>query len=70
MRHDEHLKAQSMNDRRRFFRIFFMPTAFGVMSLLTMLSRGALSSIRGVDAAQLMGPNQFLVWVGLVVKNG
>jgi len=44
-----------MNDRRTFLRIFFVLTAFGVMSLLAMLSRSALANIRGVDVVHLIG---------------
>lgn len=44
-----------MNDRRRFLRIFFVLTAFGVMSLLAMLNRSALVNIRGVDVVQPVG---------------
>ena len=44
-----------MNDRRTFLRIFLVLTAFGVMSLLAMLSRSALANIRGVDVVHLIG---------------
>ncbi len=44
-----------MNDRRMFLRIFFVLTAFGVMSFSAMLSRSALANIRGVDILQLVG---------------
>lgn len=44
-----------MNNQRRFLRIFFVLTAFGVMSLLAMLSRSALANIRGVDVVHLFG---------------
>ena len=44
-----------MNNRRRFLRIFFVLTVFGVMSLLAMPSRPALANIRGVDVVRLIG---------------
>lgn len=44
-----------MNDRRTFLRIFFVLTAFGVMSLLAILSRSGLANIRGVDVVHLIG---------------
>lgn len=44
-----------MNDRRMFFRIFFILTAFGFMSLLAMISRPAFANIRGVDVVHLIG---------------
>jgi hypothetical protein len=44
-----------MNDRRTFLRIFFVLTAFGLISLLTMLSRASLANIRGVDVVHLIG---------------
>ena len=44
-----------MNDQRSFLRIFFVLTAFGVIGLLSMLSRLALANIRGVDIVHLIG---------------
>ncbi len=44
-----------MNNLRMFLRIFFVLTAFGVVSFLTMLSRHALMNIRGVDVVHLIG---------------
>ena len=44
-----------MNNRRRFPRIFFVLTFFGVMNLLAMLSNPALANIRGVDVVRLIG---------------
>jgi hypothetical protein len=52
---DEQLKGQSMNNRRRFPRIFFLLTFFGVMNLLAMLSSPAWTNIRGVDIVRLIG---------------
>jgi hypothetical protein len=52
---DEQLKRQSMNNRRRFPRIFFVLTFFGIMNLLAMLSNPALANIRGVDIVRLIG---------------
>jgi hypothetical protein len=44
-----------MNNKRRFPRIFFLLTFFGVMNLLTMLSSPAWTNIRGVDIVRLIG---------------
>lgn len=44
-----------MNNQRRFPRIFFVLTAFGIMNLLTMLDRPTLANIRGVDFVRLIG---------------
>ncbi len=52
---DEQLKGQSMNNRRRFPRISFLLTFFGVMNLLAMLSSPAWANIRGVDIVRLIG---------------
>jgi hypothetical protein len=52
---DKQLKRQSMNNRRRFPRIFFVLTLFGVMNLLAMLSSPAWANIRGVDVVRLIG---------------
>ena len=52
---DELLKGQSMNNRRRFPRISFLLTFFGVMNLLAMLSSPAWANIRGVDIVRLIG---------------
>jgi cell division septal protein FtsQ len=43
------LKGQSMNNQRRFLRIFFVLTFFGVMNFLAVLSSPAWANIRGVD---------------------
>ncbi|MFL5765998.1 MAG: hypothetical protein ACJ77K_18785 [Bacteroidia bacterium] len=51
----EQLKKQSMNNKRRFPRIFFLLTLFGVMNLLAMLSSPAWANIRGVDIVRLIG---------------
>jgi hypothetical protein len=44
-----------MNNRRRFPRIFFVLTLFGIMNLLHMLSSPTWANIRGVDAVRLIG---------------
>lgn len=44
-----------MNNRRRFTRIFFLLTFFGVMNLLAMLSSPAWANIRVVDIVRLIG---------------
>ena len=49
-----------MNDRRRFFRIFFVLLAFGVLSLLRTLGRPSLADVRAVDIVQLIGTGMCL----------
>jgi len=44
-----------MINRRRFTRVFFVLTFFGVMNLLAMLSSPAWANIRWVDAVRLIG---------------
>ncbi len=44
-----------MNDQRPFVRIFFVLAAFGLVSLLAMLSRPSLAGIRAVDIVHLIG---------------
>jgi hypothetical protein len=44
-----------MADRNRFPRIFFVLCAFGVLSLLAMLGRPSIASIRAVDIVHLLG---------------
>jgi hypothetical protein len=44
-----------MNNRRRFPRIAFVLTFFGVMNLLAMLSSPDWANIRGVDIVRLIG---------------
>ena len=44
-----------MNDQRAFVRVFFVPIAFGVVSLLAMLGRPGFAAIRAVDAIHLIG---------------
>lgn len=55
-----------MNDQRRFIRIFFILTGFGVMSLSAMLSRSALANIRGRDVVHLMGTG--MIFDGAIVS--
>ncbi len=55
-----------MNDQRRFLRIFFVLTAFGVMSLIAMISRSALVNIRGRDVVHLMGTG--MIFGGAIVS--
>jgi hypothetical protein len=52
---DEQSKGQSMNNQRRFPRIVFVLTFFGIMNLLAMLSSPAWANIRGVDIVRLIG---------------
>ena len=49
-----------MNDRRRFFRIFFVLLAFGVLNLLRTLGRPSLANVRAVDIVQLIGTGMCL----------
>ena len=49
-----------MNDRRKFFRIFFVLLAFGVLSLLRTLGRPSLANVRAVDIVQLIGTGMCL----------
>ena len=48
-------KGHWMNDRRTFGRILFVLGAFGLVSLLAMLSRPSLANIRAVDVVHLVG---------------
>ena len=49
-----------MNDRRKFFRIFFVLLAFGVLSLLRTIGRPSLANVRAVDIVQLIGTGMCL----------
>jgi hypothetical protein len=49
-----------MNDRRMFLRIFFVLTAFGIVSFFAMLSSPAWANIRGVDVVRLVGTGMCL----------
>ena len=49
-----------MNDRRRFFRIFFVLLTFGLLSLLRTLGRPSLADVRAVDIVQLIGTGMCL----------
>lgn len=44
-----------MSDRAESLRIFLVLFAFGLVSLLSMLSRPSLASIRAVDVVHLIG---------------
>jgi len=44
-----------MNQQAKFLRISFILTAIGTMSLLALLTRPALPTIRAVDAVHLVG---------------
>jgi len=44
-----------MSPRREFIRIFFVLTAFGIISALAMLSNPRLESVRAVDMVHLLG---------------
>ena len=58
-----------MTDHRRFFQIFFVLLAFGVVSLLRTLGRPSLATVRAVDIVQLIGTGMCLggALVALVV---
>ena len=57
-----------MNNRRRFPRIFFVLSLFGVMNLLAMLSSPAWANIRGVDVVRLIGTG--MCFGGAIVSLG
>jgi hypothetical protein len=44
-----------MKDKPNFLRIFFVLGAFGLVSLLAMISRPSLADIRAVDIVHLIG---------------
>ena len=44
-----------MSDRRAFLRVFFVLVSFGALSLLAMLTRPSLATIRAVDCVHLIG---------------
>lgn len=44
-----------MTDGRGFVRVFFVLVSFGVLSLLLMLTRPSLATIRPVDLVHLIG---------------
>jgi hypothetical protein len=44
-----------MSDRRKLVRIFFVLTAFGLVSLVRVLAAPSLATIRAVDIVQLVG---------------
>ena len=44
-----------MNNRTTAVRIFFVLSAFGVVSLFSMMSRPSLADIRAVDVVHLIG---------------
>jgi hypothetical protein len=48
-------KGIPMSERTASRRIFFVLCAFGVVSLLSMLSRSSLANIRAVDVVHLIG---------------
>ena len=49
-----------MKDRRMFLRIFFIATAFAVMSFIGMVNRPTWANIRGVDVVHLIGTGMCL----------
>lgn len=63
-----------MNDRTTSVRIFFVLITFGVMSLLSMLSRPSLANIRAVDVVHLIGTGMCfgaaIVVLGVYLRSG
>ena len=49
-----------MSSRRESFRIAFVLTAFGLLSLFSMLTRPSLATIRAVDFVHLIGTGMCL----------
>jgi hypothetical protein len=49
-----------MNDRRRFFRIFFILFAFALMNGFRILGNPSLAAIRTVDIVQLVATGMCL----------
>ncbi len=44
-----------MSSRRESLRVVFVLTAFGLLSLVSMLARPSLATIRAVDVVHLIG---------------
>ncbi|MFT3898043.1 MAG: hypothetical protein QM719_10190 [Thermomonas sp.] len=49
-----------MSSRRESFRVAFVLSAFGLLSLCSMLARPSLASIRAVDFVHLIGTGMCL----------
>ena len=49
-----------MNNKQTFLRIFFVLISFGIISLMTMLSRPTIAEIRAVDFVHLIGTGMCL----------
>ena len=49
-----------MTDRRRFFRVFFVLLAFGLLGFMRVLDRPGLAAVRTVDIVQLIGAGMCL----------
>jgi len=49
-----------MSSRRESFRVVFVLAAFGLLSLVSMLARSSLASIRPVDFVHLIGTGMCL----------
>jgi hypothetical protein len=49
-----------MRSRRDSYRVAFVLTAFGLLSLCSMLARPTLASIRAVDIVHLVGTGMCL----------
>lgn len=54
------LKGKSMRSRRESYRVAFVLAAFGLLSLVSMLARPSLASIRAVDIVHLIGTGMCL----------
>jgi hypothetical protein len=49
-----------MSPRRESFRVAFVLAAFGLLSLLSMLARPSLATVRAVDIVHLIGTGMCL----------
>ncbi|GAA5004997.1 hypothetical protein FNZ56_06535 [Pseudoluteimonas lycopersici] len=49
-----------MSSRRESFRVAFVLAAFGLLSLLSMLARPSLATVRAVDIVHLIGTGMCL----------
>jgi hypothetical protein len=49
-----------MSPRRESFRVAFVLAAFGLLSLISMLARPSLATVRAVDIVHLIGTGMCL----------
>ena len=57
---DRQRSVSPMTDRRRLLRVFFVLLVFGLISLMRMLGRPSLATVRAVDIVQLIGTGMCL----------